>query len=317
MATPFSQQVRIVFLGPVLAVPLLPLKAAFTTIHCSDGRYAYGLSDTERPFRWYDASIPYEFPEVVDDVSRTGGELRRKPKVRGGYFFNAIGEWKRGRLSWLHSQEGNTASFYAIYFDLLPRGARPSRVSPRGWIGDGLPRCDRRGSSTIGADHCRIDVDDWNGDGLVDIIAGEQYGHVFVWPNRGTKDKPAFPYCRFVFDVEGLPIDAGSASAPKIVDWNGDGAKDLLIGAEWNRILLFLNQGTNADRRLKYVGLLEADGKVLTLPIKPLQRGSEQIFKRDYYPGAGDGGLGSRRRHRPAGRRIRYRSRVLLRESGS
>ena len=32
------------------------------------------------------------------------------------------------------------------------------------------------------------------------------------------------------------------------------------------------------------MGLLEADGKVLTLPIKPLQRGSEQIFKRDYYP---------------------------------
>ena len=112
----------------------------------SDGKYAYGSSDAERPFRWYDASIPYEFPEVVEDVSRTGGELRRRPTVRGGYFFNAIGDWKRGRLAWLHFQEADSASSYAVYFDLLPRGARPSRVPPRGWIGDGLPRCDRQQS---------------------------------------------------------------------------------------------------------------------------------------------------------------------------
>lgn len=250
----------------------------------NDGRYAYATNSADRPFRWYDGSIPYEFPEVVDDVSRTAGELRRKPRVRGGYFFNAIGDWKQGRLTWVHTQEGDASSHYAIYFELLPNDDPPNRVPPRGWIGDGLARCDEHGGSSMGADHCRIDLDDWNGDGLIDMIAGEQYGHVFVWPNQGTKKKPAFPFNRFLFDDDGLPLDAGSASSPKVVDWNGDGAKDLLVGAEWNRILLFLNHGTNADRRLKYEGLLQADGEVLTLPIKPLVRGSEKIFKRDYYP---------------------------------
>ncbi len=248
------------------------------------GSFAYGKSDADRPYRWYDGSVPYEFPEFAGDVSRTDGKLPRTPTLRGGYFYNAIGDWKQGRLAWLHTQEGATVSSYAIYFDLLPEGDKPNRVPPRGWIGDGLARCDKRGGSTMGADHCRIDLDDWNGDGLTDIIAGEQYGHLFVWPNRGTKADPAFPYCRFLFDDEGVPIDVGSSSAPKVVDWNGDGAQDLLVGAEWNRILLFLNQGTNTDRRLKYVGLLEADGETLMLPIRPLERGSEKIFKRDYYP---------------------------------
>ena len=249
-----------------------------------DGHYAYGRTPADRPFRWYDDAIPYHFPEMTDDVSRTGGVIKRSEKIRGGYFYNAIGDWYRGRLTWLHTQHGDAPSHYAVYFNLLPEGDRPDRVPPRGWIGDGLMRCDERGGSSMGADHCRIDLDDWNDDGLIDIIAGEQYGHLFVWPNQGTADQPDFPFNRFVLDADGLPIDVGSAAAPKVVDWDGDGARDLLVGAEWNRILLFLNRGTNADRRLEYAGPLESDGEVLMLPIKPLERGSEQIFKRDYYP---------------------------------
>lgn len=136
----------------------------------------------------------------------------------------------------------------------------------------------------MGADHCRIDLDDWNDDGLVDLVVGESYGHVFWWPNRGTPTEPKFPYSKFVFDSEGLPIDVGSSSAPKIVDWDGDGIKDLLLGAEWNRILIFRNEGTNSKRQLRYAGFLRADGDILQLPITPLERGSEDIFKRDYYP---------------------------------
>lgn len=249
-----------------------------------DGNYAYGRTAADRPYRWYDAAVPYHFPEMIEDVSRTGGEIVREERIRAGYFFNAVGDWKAGRLVWMHTQQGNSPSFYAVYFDLLPEGDVPGQIPPRGWIGDGLMRCDERGATSTGADHCRIDLDDWDGDGLIDIIGGEQDGHVFVWPNRGTPHEPLFPLNHFVFVADGLPIDAGSAAAPKVVDWNADGAKDLLVGAEWNRILLFLNRGTDLDRRLEYVGLLQSDGETLTLPIEPLARGSEQVFKRDYYP---------------------------------
>jgi len=236
------------------------------------------------PFRWYDGSIPYRFPEFAGNIDQTHGVVRRTPVPRAGYFYNAIGDWKRGRLAWVHEQHGRAPSHYAIYFNRLPDGVVPAAIPPRGWIGDGLPRCAAMGTSTMGTDHCRLDLDDWDGDGLIDLIVGEAAGHVFWWRNCGTRSAPKFPYAKFLFDADGLPIDVGSSAAPKVVDWDRDGAKDLLVGAEWNRILLFRNQGTNTDRRLKYAGFLRADGDVLMLPIRPMVRGSSDIFKRDYYP---------------------------------
>lgn len=236
------------------------------------------------PFRWYDAEIPYEFPEFANTVSRTSGEIRRTLRRRGGCFYPAVGDWKRGRLAWRHRQLANAASLYAIYFDLLPADTHPPAAPPRGWVGDGSPRCAERGASTMGTDHCRVEVDDWNGDGLLDLIVGENYGHVLWWPNRGTPQTPNYPYAKFVMDADGMPIDAGMIAAPKSVDWDGDGVRDLLMGTEWNRIVWYRNRGSDARRELVYQGVLTVDGKPLELPISPLTRGNEAVFKRDYYP---------------------------------
>ncbi|MCA9078455.1 MAG: VCBS repeat-containing protein [Planctomycetaceae bacterium] len=246
--------------------------------------YAYGLSDFDLPFRWYDAAIAYEFPEMADAVSRTKGRIVRRPRTRGGYFYNVLGDWQRGRLVWLAKSRRGVTSTYGIYFDLLPEGSQPDRLPPRSWVGDGTPRCDKVGTSTMGVEHTRIDLDDWNGDGLVDIIAGESYGHIFVWPNLGTRERPEFRFCRFVENADGQPLDAGTGSAPKVVDWDGDGRRDLLVGTHWNRLLFYRNVGTNDDRRFACEGLVEIDGEPLEVPFKPLARGSEGVFKRDYYP---------------------------------
>ena len=45
----------------------------------------------------------------------------------GDYFFDVEGDWKSGRLAWSHIQEGNAASRYAVYFDVLPAGTVPQR----------------------------------------------------------------------------------------------------------------------------------------------------------------------------------------------
>jgi hypothetical protein len=245
--------------------------------------YAYGQSPADRPFRWYDAAIPYEFPEFANAVSRTRGKIERKPRVRGGYFFNVLGDWRKGRLAWMHTQSGDRPSCYAIYFDVLREDEQPTELPPRGWLGDGLPRCDKVGVSTMGADHCRVELDDWNEDGLIDLIVGEHYGHVCWWPNRGTKKQPVFRSAKFVF-ADGLPLDAGIAAAPKVVDWDGDGVKDLLVGTHWNRLLFYKNTGSNRERRLVYRGVVEVGGKPLELPLQPLERGSSNVFRRDYYP---------------------------------
>ena len=247
-------------------------------------KYAYGRSKFDRPFRWYDNAIPYEFPEFADAVSRKKEQIVRQPKVRGGYFFNAIGDWQKGRLAWTHTATRAETATYAVYFDLLRPNEKPARIPPRGWLGDGMARCDRKGATTMGADHCRIDLDDWNGDGLIDLVIGEHYGHVFWWPNIGTAQKPEYRFCRFVMNQDGQPLDAGLGAAPKAVDWDGDGRRDLLVGAHWNRLLYYRNVGSNSDRRFKYQGVVEIDGATLEVPIAPLERGSSDVFKRDYYP---------------------------------
>ena len=40
------------------------------------GRPLLTESSGSLPFRWYDAAIPYDFPEFNDSVSRTAGELQ-------------------------------------------------------------------------------------------------------------------------------------------------------------------------------------------------------------------------------------------------
>ncbi len=246
--------------------------------------YAHGLGPHDRPFRWYDAAIPYEFPEFGDAITRTQGKIVRRSRARGGYFFNVLGDWQRGRLAWSHTQRDDKPSWYALYFDLLPAGAAPNRLPPRGWLGDGMPRCEQAGGSTTGADHCRVDVDDWDEDGRLDLVTGEHYGHVMWWPNVGTAERPEFRFARHILDADGLPLDAGMAAAPKVVDWDGDGTKDLLVGTEWNRILLYRNLGSNGHRQLQFEGILTLDGQPLELPVAPLERGSTGVFRRDYYP---------------------------------
>ena len=132
--------------------------------------------------------------------------------------------------------------------------------------------------------YCTIALDDWNDDGLMDIVVGEQYGNVFVYPNRGSPEKPEFPYARMIFDDQGRPIDIGLHSSPLVIDWDGDGVKDLLLGVYENKVVWYKNVGTNRDRKLVYKGFIKADGKDLQLPIRPVLGRPEAPFTDDYYP---------------------------------
>ena len=247
--------------------------------------FAYGRSPYDRPFFWYDAAIPYEFPEVFRPSSYSDGERIRQISRRAGYMYPAIGDWKRGHLAFAHTQHGAEASRYTIYFDVLSDGRQPSEVPPRGWLGDGLPRRDLVGDSTTGSDATKITLDDYDGDGLVDIVYGEQYGQLFVMPNRGIREKPEFPCTKMLFEADGHPLDVGIHAAALVVDWDADGAKDILAGTYQNSIAFFKNIGNNRQRRYDYRGFVNtADGDVLALPITPVAEKPEGIFKHDYYP---------------------------------
>jgi hypothetical protein len=247
--------------------------------------YAYGLSRFDRPFCWNDAAIPYDFPEVFRPSSYSGGERIRQVSARAGYMYDATGDWRQGRLAFSHTQTQNEASRYAIYFDLLPAGQEPQQMPPRGWLGDGLPRRDLLGDSTTGSDDTKITLDDIDDDGLMDIVYGEQYGQLFVMPNRGTRTEPSFPVCRMLFEADGQPLDLGIHATPLIVDWDQDGSKDILAGTYQNSIAFFKNVGTNRERKFVYQGFIrEAEGEILELPFRPVAEKPEGVFTHDYYP---------------------------------
>lgn len=103
-------------------------------------------------------------------------------------------------------------------------------------------------------------VADWNEDGKKDLVMGNGSGEIYVYLNEGTNQQPVFGN---PLKVNGGSLDVGSDSTPEVVDWNGDGKKDLVIGNDDGEVIVFLNQGTNQDPQFKN------DGEKLPLQLGP------------------------------------------------
>jgi len=250
----------------------------------SYGKWAYAHADWELPYRWYDDSIPEDFPEVVGDIDGNTGELKYTSERNWGYLYETLGEWQRGNLAWTHIQRGNSPSYYAIYFNLLEPGKHPDALPRTGFLGDGTERVEEVTADTYTQQLSRIDVADWNGDGLPDILVGGERGGIIWFPNRGTKQHPSFPYAKLLFTEDGKPLDVGFSATPLVIDWDGDGVQDLVCGAEWNRAVWYKNIGTNAEPKLVYKGLIYTDdGKPFQLPHDPVPE-APGIYKNDYHP---------------------------------
>jgi hypothetical protein len=72
---------------------------------------------------------------------------------------------------------------------------------------------------------------DWNGNGVFDLILGEYGKGLFVQMNEGTNAEPKFTGVSKPILVDGKPFDAGDKiTAPRLVDWDGDGLVDIVYG---------------------------------------------------------------------------------------
>lgn len=237
------------------------------------------------PLRWYDDAIGIDFLEAEQNAHSTNGvDLTYTPRPRWGDFYNVLGDARSGRLVWVHTQQGNLASTYRVSFRAVRSEDYVPRLAPKGLVGNGAPRCTQLGSSTTGMIHSRVDVVDWNHDGLLDLLVGGSKGQVLFYRNLGTKINPVFGPPRLVLLDDGRPLDVGWSSAPRAIDWNQDGKLDLLSGAERNRILFFANAGSNETPRLTNQGFVRVGDQPIELPITPVPNSPENVYTLDYYP---------------------------------
>jgi hypothetical protein len=92
----------------------------------------------------------------------------------------------------------------------------------------------------------------WNGDSLKDLVVGEgggtaPSGKVRVYLNTGTPSQPQFSayfYAQSAGSDLACPASGCMGCFPRVVYWDGDGRKDLLIGQADGTVRVYLNTGT-------------------------------------------------------------------------
>lgn len=82
---------------------------------------------------------------------------------------------------------------------------------------------------------------DLDGDGDLDLIVGEEYGHLFYAENTAGAGNP-MEFGTVTYNY--FEINVGKVSTPQVVDLNRDGVKDLVIGEKNGNVNFFVNTGT-------------------------------------------------------------------------
>jgi WD40 repeat protein len=114
-------------------------------------------------------------------------------------------------------------------------------------------------------------VVDWNNDGMLDIVSGAWDGNIHVFYNCGCGGYPRFTT---TFTPLGLIVQESgrdllvpsTRSSPVVMDFTGDGKKDLLTGSTDGTILLYKNLGTDSLPVFSGYSLVQSNGQPIDLP---------------------------------------------------
>lgn len=90
---------------------------------------------------------------------------------------------------------------------------------------------------------------DWDNDGRKDLLVGLADGSVKLFLNVGQEAVPAFGAGQDL-TVAGSALNVGGQAVPVVVDLDGNGSKDLVVGNAAGQVLAFMNQGNDAAPQL-------------------------------------------------------------------
>lgn len=104
-------------------------------------------------------------------------------------------------------------------------------------------------------------VVDWNSDGELDIVSGDRNGYFNVFIRQDTILTGNYQYLL----MDSTILDVGSNSQPAVIDWNGDGMKDLLLGTETGYIQFYPNQTADTWPGFQDYSYIEVQGSPIYL----------------------------------------------------
>jgi len=140
---------------------------------------------------------------------------------------------------------------------------------------------------------------DWNNDGLNDLVVGQgpvdSEGKVRVYLNSGTTGAPLFSDYFFA-DSGGTDLAVSASGClgafPRVVYWDGDNRKDLLIGQADGKVRIFLNEGTDTNPSFDNGHFLQAGADIdVGLRATPSVVDWNSDGRKDLAAGAYDGRL--------------------------
>ncbi|MBN2355196.1 VCBS repeat-containing protein [candidate division KSB1 bacterium] len=111
-----------------------------------------------------------------------------------------------------------------------------------------------RGKLTAGGEPIDVygapspNLEDFDGDGDLDLICGEFLDRLTWFENIGSRDNPEFDQGRFLENEDGLIRMDVEMIIPTAIDWDKDGDIDLVVGDEDGRVALIENSGTVLNR---------------------------------------------------------------------
>ncbi len=158
-----------------------------------------------------------------------------------------------GRYSLLVAEEDGTVT---LFENTAPRGREPQLATGRY-----LEQIDPYVKS--GALSRPVAVD-WNGDGKLDIIAGNSAGYIQFFENIGTKERPDFENRGYLKaggkiirrmagpngSIQGPAEEKWGYSNPWVADWDLDGRLDLIVNDIWGDVVWYRNVGTRTQPEL-------------------------------------------------------------------